>query len=213
VGYNANKTDGSRLASLNPSTLSLPLRLSHIGYFLLASPSATNPIKQCLHYDPDSKPCKAMHKLLRSLEKDLSKTRNFVEGNQWRKAIQILDGEDGLLERFDTALREASTPVNGVTYLAPQFHPESKSLKRLEIYALACRAAVNADSKAKATKWCDITLELDPDNVDALVGRGEKLLRDEKWEEAVRVFNQAFENGGKSSQDVGFCKVQADDRY
>ncbi|WWD21936.1 hypothetical protein CI109_106424 [Kwoniella shandongensis] len=194
--------DLSRLAALNPSTLSLPLRLSHIAYFLLASPSATNHIKQCLHYDPDSRPCKVVHKLLRRLEKDTAKARNFVEGGAWRQAIKIFDGPEGLLAQFDQALEEASEGES--SYLPKQFHPREKSLKRLELYALACKAAVGAGdfSKNKGTKWCEETLKMDEGNADALVARGEKLLKEENWEEAVRVLERAFENSGRSSQDI-----------
>ncbi|WVQ97716.1 hypothetical protein IAU59_004830 [Kwoniella sp. CBS 9459] len=197
--------DLSRLASLNPSAISLPLRLSHIAYFLLASNSATTHIKQCLHYDPDSKPCKAVHKLIKRLEKDTMRARNFVEDNQFRQAIKIFDGEDGLLSRFDQALLDATRDENGhPAYLAPQFHPLEKSEMRLELYALACKAAVGANDmkRDRGARWCDTTLEMDPENVDALVAKGEKSLKDEIWEEAVRVFEKAFENSGRSRQDV-----------
>ncbi|ORY23810.1 hypothetical protein BCR39DRAFT_548578 [Naematelia encephala] len=192
--------DLSRLASLNPSALSLPLRLSHIAYFLLASPTATNHIKQCLHYDPDSAPCKRVHKLLRSLDKDTAKARNFVEGSSWRQAIKVLDGEDGLLARFDAALAQAIKEE----YLPLQFEPKKRSLKRLELYALACKAAVGANdlSSSKGGKWCQETIWMDPENMDALVGQGEKLLKEEKYEEALRMFENAFEKSGRSSQDI-----------
>lgn len=194
----------SRLASLNPSTIQLPLQLSHISYFLLGSATAMNHIKQCLHYDPDSKPCKKVHKLLRSLEKDTAKARNFVEGGSWRQAIRLLDGEDGLLAKFEKALEDASKAQDGVIYLAPQFSPKKKSQSRLELYALACKAAVGANDlkKDKGMKWCAETLEMDEGNIDGLVGRGEQLLKEEKWEDAQRVFENAFERSGRSSQDV-----------
>ncbi len=127
----------------------------------------------------------------------MSKTRNFVEASQWRQAIKILDGEQGLLERFEQAMEASSE------YLPSRFDPMNKSQKKLEIYALACRAAVGANVMPKVTKWCDITCHMDPENVDALIGRGERLLKDENWEEAVRVLNKAFDNQGKTSQDVG----------
>ncbi|KAK4685242.1 hypothetical protein P7C73_g4911, partial [Tremellales sp. Uapishka_1] len=188
--------DLSRLASLNPSTLSLPLRLSNIAYFMLASPTAMNHIKQCLHYDPDSKPCKVVHKLLRQLDKETAKARNFVEGGTFRQAIKVLDGEEGLLAKFEQALLSADLP--------DQFQPKKKSLARLQLYAMACKAAVGAGdfTKSKGMKWCDETLAMDPENIDALVGKGEKMLKDENWEDAVRTFDKAFDLGGKSSQDV-----------
>lgn len=171
-----------------------------MAYFLLNSPTATTHIKQCLFYDPDSKPCKKIHKLLRSLNKDTTKARNFVEGSSWRQAIQVLDGAEGLLNRFEKALNEATDDG----YLAPQFRAKEKSQSRLELYALACKAAVGAGElkKDKGMKWCEETLVMDPENVDALVGKGERLLKEEKWDEAVRALEGAFEKSGRSSQDV-----------
>lgn len=168
-------------------------------------------IKQCLHYDPDSKPCKKVHKLLRSFDKDTAKARNFVEGGSWRQGMKIMEGDDGLLARFDNALDIASTSQEGITYLPPQFSPKAKSQTRLELYALACKAAVGANElrKDKGAKWCEEALAMDENNVDGLVGRGEKLLKEEKWDEAVRVFESAFEKTGRSSQDVGAIVVRA----
>lgn len=204
VKRNENAKTFSRLATLNPSTISLPIRLSHISYFLLGSSTAMSHIKQCLHYDPDSKPCKKVHKLLRSFEKDTAKARNFIEGGAWKQGIKILDGEDGLLAKFERALADASSPQEGVTYLPPQFSPKTKSQTRLELYALACKAAVGANElkKDKGAKWCEEALAMDENNIDGLVGRGEKLLKEEKWDEALRVFEAAFEQSGRSSQDV-----------
>ncbi|WWC67535.1 uncharacterized protein I206_101444 [Kwoniella pini CBS 10737] len=187
--------DLNRLASLNPSSTLYPPRLAYIAYFLLGSESATTHIKQCLHYDPDSKPCKAVHKLIKRLEKDTAKARNFVEGNVFRQAIRLFEGDDGLLARFDTALESAG--------LADQFRPKESSISRLELYSLACKAIVGlGDLSRKGMKWCEITLELDENNVDGLVAKGEKLLKDENWDEAVRILERAFENTGRSRQDV-----------
>ncbi|WVQ83932.1 hypothetical protein IAT38_006076 [Cryptococcus sp. DSM 104549] len=202
---NAVYGDLSRLASLDPSSLSLPLRLSHIAYFIRASPTATSHIKQCLHYDPDSKPCKAVHKLLRKLEKDTAKVRNFVEGGQPRQAIKILDGKDGLLERFEQALQAASQPGEdgSPAMLPPKLHPKENSQMRLELYALACKAAVGVEDFGKrGMGWCEETARMDEGNVDAQVARGEKALKEERWEEAVRLLEAAFEATGRSSQDV-----------
>jgi DnaJ family protein C protein 3 len=202
--------DLSRLAILNPSALDLPLRLSHIAYFLLGSSTAMNHVKQCLHYDPDSKPCKRIHKLLRSLEKDTAKTRNFVDGSSWRQAMKILDGDDGLLARFDKALDEA---ILSDAYLPPQFHPKTKSQTRRDLYAMACKAAVGANElrRDKGAKWCEEVYAMDDGNADALVARGERLLKEEKWEEAIRVLERAFENSGRR-QDVSEAGGWADER-
>ncbi|ODN75197.1 hypothetical protein L202_06395 [Cryptococcus amylolentus CBS 6039] len=195
--------DLTRLASLNPTTLSYPVQLAYIAYFLRASPQATAHIKQCLHYDPDNKPCKTVHKMLRRLEKETTKARNFVEGGSFRQAMKVLDGPEGLLARFEEELAEATKSKDGKpAYLLPQLNPVPNSDMRLDLYALACKAAVGAnDFGKKATFWCEQVEKMDPENADAMVLRGERLLKDEKWEEAVKTFEKAFEASGRS-QDV-----------
>ncbi|XAO21437.1 hypothetical protein I312_100188 [Cryptococcus bacillisporus CA1280] len=166
--------DLSRLASLDPSTTYLPLQLSNIAYFIRASSQATAHIKQCLHFDPDSKPCKAVHKTIRSLEKDVAKA---------------LDG--------------ATKPKDGLPpYLAPQFHPKENSQMRLDLYALACKASVMAnDFGEKGASWCEETMGMNEENVDSWISRGERLLKVEKWEEAMRAMEKAFDLSGRS-QDI-----------
>jgi DnaJ family protein C protein 3 len=188
---------------LQPASTDLPLRLAHIAYFILASPSALNHVKQCLHYDPDSKPCKKVHRLMRSLEKDTAKARNFAEGGSHRQAIKILDGDDGLLARFDKALRDASTDQDGKLWLPPTLRPNTTSETRLHLYALACKAAVGANDFSKSRmKWCEETFAMDDQNADALIAKGEKAMKEDKFDEAVRLFEKAFENTGRSSQDI-----------
>lgn len=197
------RADASRLAALKPSDESVALRLAHVAYFVLGSPAATNHIKQCLHYDPDSKRCKKAHRLLRSLEKDTAKLRNFAEGGSHRQAIKILDGPEGLLARFEAALEDARlTSEDG--YLHPSLRPLERSELRLALYGLACKSAVGAgDYTAKrGMKWCDVLLGLDGDNQDALIARAERALKEEQYEEAVRNLERAFEASGRSSQDV-----------
>lgn len=193
----------SRLASLDPSTTYLPLQLSNIAYFIRASSQAAVHIKQCLHFDPDSKPCKTVHKTIRSLEKDAARVQNFIESGTYRQAIKILDGDDGLLVRFEKALDDATKPKDGLPpYLAPQFHPKENSQMRLDLYALACKASVMAnDFGEKGAHWCEETMGMNEENVDSWISRGERLLKVEKWEEAMRAIEKAFELSGRR-QDV-----------
>ncbi|KAL7423248.1 Tetratricopeptide repeat and J domain-containing co-chaperone dnj1 [Cryptotrichosporon argae] len=192
--------DLSRLSSLVPSRLSYALRAAHVAYFIHNSPAAATHLKQALHYDPDNAACKRAHRQLRALEKDTAKARNFVDGGgsaSARQALKVFDGDDGLVARFEAALEAAREHVP-----AP-FDARKRSASRLEIYALACKASVAAgDFGRKAARWCDEVLAMDDGNVDALVAKGERLMKDESWDEAVRVLERAFENGGRSSQDV-----------
>ena len=146
----------SRLTHLVPSNAQYSLHLAYISYFLHASPNAIQDLKQCLHYDPDSKPCKKAHKLLRSLDKDTTKARNFVDGSTWRSAVKILigSGEDvGLIKRFEDALDEAIKEG----YLSASQDPRKDSQSRLSIYKLACKSQVGLGSiqvSKNTARWC-----------------------------------------------------------
>lgn len=184
---------------MKPSDEDLALRLAHVAYFILGSPAATNHVKQCLHYDPESKRCKKVHRLLRSLEKETAKLRNFAEGGASRPAIKILDGPDGLLARFDAALDAAI--ADGIIH--PNLRAKEKSELRSTLYGLACKSAVAANDMTKrGTKWCDEAYALDEQNLDAAMMRGEKAIKEEKFEEAVRILEAAFEKSGRSSQEI-----------
>lgn len=51
-------------------------------------------------------------------------------------------------------------------------------------------------------KWCDETFAMDDQNSDALIARGEKAMKEDNFEEAVRMLEKAFEATGRSSQDI-----------
>ncbi|BEJ17604.1 hypothetical protein CspHIS471_0610050 [Cutaneotrichosporon sp. HIS471] len=195
--------DLSRLATLNPSSQELRVRLAHLAFFFIEPATAVAELKKCLHYDPDSKACKALHKSMRAFDRDLVKARNFGASDKpsdARRAITLLRGEEGLIVRFDKLLDEAVASEA----IPAQFDARKRSTTRLEIYSLGCRAIVDANDMASkfGSLWCDEVLTMDEGNEAALVYRGEKLLKAEKWEEAVSSFQSAFEKSGRRSQDI-----------
>ena len=99
--------DLTRLTHLGVSSTPLLLRISSLSYYLL-EPSAQglSSVKQCLHFDPDSKPCKAAHKKIRALDKLFGQLEK--DGENHPKVIKLItqDGT-GLAAKFDEALEEA----------------------------------------------------------------------------------------------------------
>ena len=79
----------SRLSHLLPPSTQL---LAHIlSYFLLqASPASMNSLKQCLHYDPDSKICLSLHRMVKSLDKGFTKLEELLEKEDWRAIVKLL---------------------------------------------------------------------------------------------------------------------------
>ena len=56
-------------------------------------------IRSCLHSDPDSKPCKKLHRDLKKIDKKLKKVKQLEEKRQYNSAVKILigDGEESSL--------------------------------------------------------------------------------------------------------------------
>lgn len=195
--------DLSRLAALNPSSQELRVRLAHLAFLLLEPATAVAELKKCLHYDPDSKACKALHKSMRAFDRDLVKARNFGASDKpsdARRAITLLRGDEGLIVRFDKLQDEAMLSEA----ISSKFDARKHGTTRLEIYSLGCRAIVNTNdySSKLGGFWCDEVLAMDETNEAALVYRGEKLLKAEKWDEAVAALQGAFEKSGRRSQDI-----------
>lgn len=87
---------------MNPNDAQLLAKLAHIQYFALYNPDqALGAIKSCLHYDPEQKECKATFRKIKKLEKNIVKSRNFMDGGRWQTAVNLLDPtsapDDGLL--------------------------------------------------------------------------------------------------------------------
>lgn len=189
--------DLSRAVAMNPSSAPLLLKLSLVNYLILQTdhPLALTPIKQCLHFDPDSKLCKGWFRALKSFEKDLTKARNFIEGGRWASAANLLDprGKEGLIA-------EAQELVQKYKEYLPVSEKESQLITTL--MGWACKAHLKNGSRMLAVSVCENVLLRDPENVDGLICKGEQLIKKEEWDEAVRVLSDAFEKTGRRDADV-----------
>lgn len=237
--------DLTRLSNLlQPSTYILT-RIFRLSYFLLPpTPGANNSgplntLKQCLHFDPDSKPCLQMRRMVKTFEKGFEKLDGLMSSEDWRGIIKLLvapgQGKNGdLWRRWEEALaenvgiREQLLPLIPQTVLdSDESTDKSKKKKPFEIplplytkvsphrqtlVKALCKAYTrladvvksSEDYKTQTNKWCEelLTLKGFGEDTDGLVGRGEGLLWREEWDEAVRVFDKAFEASGRSDRDV-----------
>ena len=53
------------------------------------------PLKQCLHFDPDSKPCLKTYRKFKALDKAFKKLEEAVEKSDWRGVIRVVWGSGG----------------------------------------------------------------------------------------------------------------------
>lgn len=198
--------DLSRLTHLVPSSTELPVKLAYLFYFLRNDAErALSHLKQCLHYDPDSKTCKGVNRLIRGLEKEATRARNFLDAQQWKNAISVLlggtsDGKEGLIAKFDEQLDLAIQEG----HLPESYHPRTTSQARVEFYAWTCRSYVRLGHVNGMKQYCLPLLEMHGGEsfLDPFIAKGEIANSEENWEQAVHAFSDAFERSGRSSQDI-----------
>ncbi|KAH8115629.1 TPR-like protein [Phellopilus nigrolimitatus] len=194
-----------RLTHLTSPSTSLFLKIAQFSYFLLPpSSQAQTTLKQCLHFDPDSKPCAALHRKLKKFDKAFAKLNALRETGDWRGVVAHLFGTsskesalgNAFASQFETELVQVEVPASVSSI--------KRSERRKDVVRALCQAYVKIDLPKRAEWWCDelLRFEGNGDDVDGLVGRGEAALAKEQWEEAVRVLEKAFEASGRSNQDV-----------
>lgn len=197
--------DLSRLVRLQPSVQSHGVLLAQLNYFILHDPqTASDYVRQCLRFDPESKACKQLHRFIRQTEKEVTKAKNLADGERWRDVIKIVvgsgSGDDGLLAKFEAELAKVAPS------LPAKFPPSTSSRLKLELHSLACKAYVKVNNLKGMKQHCPLVASLSQLSGEqdewALVGLGEIAMKAENWEEAVRHFRSAFEKGGRSSQNV-----------
>lgn len=185
-------------------------RLSYFGlpYGPSSSTSAMSALKQCLHYDPDSKECLPAHRLVKAFDKSFKKLDEALAADNWSAVVNLLVGSDpaaGFAAKFGDALSTHTSPAALNLPAGIETRPAAKISSRQEqISRSLCRAYVQLKQPAKAEPWCEQLLAMDglENDVDGLVGLAEVALKQEEWEDAVRIFEKAFEASGRSNRDV-----------
>lgn len=124
-----------RAAHLSPSDEDILIKLAQINYFSLYEPQgAISHVKQCLHYDPEQKQCKALFRKLKKLDKSVNAATADYESNQFTAASKKLvgTGEDkGLIATVDEEMEELER-ILGATGKMPRRLTQ-------KLYSLACK--------------------------------------------------------------------------
>ncbi|KAG6872257.1 hypothetical protein C0995_011516 [Termitomyces sp. Mi166 len=212
--------DLTRLSHLLPPSTTLLTTIFRLSYFLLSpSPAPLNNLKQCLHYDPDSKPCLTLHRLLKSFDRNFAELEELQVKEDHRGIIALLAGpvkgkKGDFLNKFDEALKEHTdrAQILPPQLAARQHTPEiplpdafKTSLRRQELVRALCKAYTQVGTRKEMIgKWCEELLGMQgcEEDVDGLVGKGEVLMGKQEWDEAVQVLSKAFKKSGQSNRDI-----------
>ena len=145
------------------------------------------PLKQCLHFDPDSKPCLKTHRKFKALDKAFKKLEEAVEKSDWRGVIRVVWGSGGakkeegaekeelnqaklgtgLLYDFTHALYDASSlPASSSSSsqptLPPHLTPQTSSPRLRTLTHALCTAYTRISQPRRAKKFCKAVLSYKP---------------------------------------------------
>lgn len=161
-----------------------------------------NNLKQCLHYDPDSKECFAARRLVKNFGKTFDKLQNLLNNEDWKGVISLLEKES-FANKFDQALdAETAREVLGLPPWLALIPARKSSARREIILRSLCKAYVRIGQPKKGEAWCQALSQMQTGNedADALLGLGEALLANEEFEEAVRVMEKAWDACGRNDR-------------
>ncbi|SPC61467.1 related to DnaJ homolog subfamily C member 3 [Ustilago sp. UG-2017b] len=207
--------DWTRVVHLSPSPFLLR-RLAVLSYFLVSEPGSQSRdaglqhLKACLHSDPDNKSCAKMHRKVKSLEKSLKKARNFYNSQSYRAVLSALKGGKvggpTVVDEIKEVIKAAADlqpgdeePLIPSTYKGD---PVQDSNLLHELYTMYCKSYTELNDMDKAMPYCELVLAKEPDNVEAVLARAELALQQEKYEEAVRDLNKAFDASGRTDRNI-----------
>ena len=104
-------SDLQHVLKLSPGSLEPHLQISSMLFYAIGdTDKGLAAIKKCLHSDPDSKPCKKLHRQEKNIEKQLKKLYDLKSKGQFNNAVKLLvdDGEDmGLITQVTVDRDEA----------------------------------------------------------------------------------------------------------
>ena len=181
------------------------MRIFRLTYFLLpttSTDSSMNNLKQCLHYDPDSKECFAARRLVKNFGKTFDKLQNLLNSEDWKGVITLLE-KGGFANKFDQVLdAETTREVLGLPPWLALTSARKSSPRREMILRGLCKAYVRIGQPKKGEAWCQALGQMQggSEDADALLGQGEALLVNEEYEEAVRVMEKAWGACGRNDR-------------
>lgn len=171
---------------LNPGDVSPHLVISAVNFYALGDlEKGMAQVRKCLHSDPDSKPCRALLKQEKAVEKTLAKVDKALGKNQPSTAARnLVPGSDG-----DGLIREVKDQIQKLrtTGILPQSSPDNLNSR---LAGLACQCYYEMNSK-KAKEWCENALTIDDTSLYGLLYRHKNEIDAELFDAAIETLNKA----------------------
>ncbi|KAF3919261.1 hypothetical protein ABW20_dc0100818 [Dactylellina cionopaga] len=186
--------DLNHISTLSTARTDPHIQIANLHYYVLNDfDRAMAQIRKCLHFDPDSKPCKKPFRRLKSYNKALIQAAEMKSRGQFIGSAKLLVGtkdEPGILKD----IRDDIKALQEEGFLNENTPSELLSA----LVESICESYSEGNSKKKARKYCKEALELNPDSVPAIINKAKTLMEEELFEEAIRELNRAKELDGQN---------------
>ncbi|KAJ3383960.1 DnaJ sub C member 3 [Lobulomyces angularis] len=192
--------DYLRASKIKPDNTLALLQLSKVRLSLGETGDAITSLKECLKFDIDHKECKKSFKELKKFDKEFNKVQETFKKNMFRSVLKLIEGEGDSVEQ---------KKKTGLIYKVKELNIGGNKLKSL--LELVCRSkfGVSNSNDEDTLKSCQEVLNLDADNVEALIIKADISMKNENYEEAMRDYKKAHEvSGGDHRAQEGYNKAQ-----
>ncbi|TPX57895.1 hypothetical protein PhCBS80983_g03487 [Powellomyces hirtus] len=182
--------DLTRITQIEPDNTGILMQLAQLHLEIGELTGALTNVKECLRLDQDHKECKKVFRQVKKLEKSIKAAEDALNSRKYRAAIKKLN------EQQPTVIAQVEAYGAQATTL------------RKRIYDILCKAHAEAKDAANTVQWCGKVIEIDGENVDALVYRAEARMDMEMYEDAMRDFQAASQHGNSQRIQQGHQKAQ-----
>ncbi|KAJ3013858.1 DnaJ sub C member 3 [Thoreauomyces humboldtii] len=182
--------DLTRITKIEPDNTAILMQLARLHLEIGELDGALADVKECLRLDLDHKECKKTFRTVKKLDKAIKAAEEALNKRRYKTAVDKLKvGEPSVISQVEALGPQATGLVQ-------------------HVYGIMCQAyGENKDNKNVLT-WCGKVIDLNGENVDALVYRAEAKLAMEEYEDAMRDFQTASQHGNSQRIQQGHSKAQ-----
>ncbi|KAF3931728.1 hypothetical protein ABW19_dt0207436 [Dactylella cylindrospora] len=188
--------DLNHMASISTALTEPHIHIANLQFYSLNDfDRAIAQIRKCLHFDPDSKPCKKPFRRLKAYNKSITKAREMKGSRQFLGAAKILVGtseEPGVIQEIREDIK--SLREDGL------LNDNSPNDLLTSLLELACEAYTEGNSDKKARPFCEEVLKYNPDSIPAIISNAKRLIDEELFEDAIRELQRAKELDGHNEK-------------
>lgn len=181
--------DLSHMANLDMAITEPHIHIAHLQFYALNEfDRSMAQLRRCLHYDPESKPCKKPFRKLKQYNKAINKAKEMKSKKQFLGSARFLIGtkeEPGALEE----IREDILTLREEGLL----NDNSPNELLAHLLEFVCEAYSDGKAEKKARPYCEEALKLNPNSVPAIISNAKRLIDEELYEEAIRELQKAKE--------------------